>query len=159
MRGANVEQSLKIRELGTQSAKGGRWPANPLFIPRIGFRESAAGWLLSALIALVLIFPDPASADPPREINVSYLEAEQALRVTITHRSVFPNYHYVKKVEIQKNSESPVVKEYSSQPDKSAFTYTYKLTLQKGDRVSVKATCSLYGDKTAEIVIGEPVGK
>ncbi len=155
----NCEQSLKIAKPRAGSAENGRLPVNSAFIPGIGFREWAVGGLLSALIALLLLFPAPASAHPPADIKVSYLEAEQSLQVTITHRSVSPNYHYIKTVKIQKNSEIPMVKEYSSQPDKTAFSYTYKLPLQKGDRVSVKASCSLYGSKTAEMGLGEPAGK
>lgn len=159
MRGVNLEQSLKIREIGTQSAKGGRLPVDPVINSSIGFIKPAAGWLLTGLLTLLLIFPALASATSPSDLKLSYLEAEQALQVTITHRSISPNYHYIQRVEVQKNSERPAVNEYSSQPDKSTFTYTYKLPLRKGDRVSVKASCSLYGSKTAEIVLGEPAGK
>lgn len=158
---ACLKQSLKISETRTKENNGESEHAGNSFNPWVGFREFLAGWLLSGLLALLLIFPSLASATPPSEVQPVYLEQEQAIQVTITHNSFLPNFHYIQKIEIQKNSEKPVLYEYSSQPDKKTFTYTYKFNVppKKGDRVDIKASCSLYGSKSVKLIIGETVGE
>jgi len=151
-----LNSSLKISVTGTNGKSG---QAVNSFNPWIGFREFLAGWLVSGLLALLLIFPALASATPPADIKTSYLDKEQVLQVTITHHSPFPSFHYIKKVEIQKNSEKPVLYEYNNQPDKSTFTYTYKLPLKKGDRVDIKASCSIYGSRAVKFINGESAGE
>jgi len=108
---------------------------------------------------LLLIFPLSASAHSPSDVQLSYLEQEQTLQVTITHNSYLPNSHYVKRVEIRKNSEKPLVQEYTNQPDRTTFVYRYKLPLKEGDRVEVIANCSLYGSRSARLVISGPAAK
>ena len=154
-----LKQSMKISEIGTMGINGKSGQAGNSFNPWVGFREFLAGWLLSGLLALLLIFPALASATSPSAVQPVYQDQEQTLQVTISHYSFLPSFHYIKKVEIQKNSEKPVLYEYSSQPDKSTFTYSYKLPLKKGDRVDVKASCSLYGSRSVKIIIGEKAGE
>ncbi|MEQ8161836.1 MAG: hypothetical protein ABRQ33_11670, partial [Smithellaceae bacterium] len=84
---------------------------------RNGLRKFSAGLILSALLALLLAFPVPASANSPSDVQLTYLDKEQTLQVKITHKSFVPNSHYIAKVEIQKNSEKPLVYEYKSQSD------------------------------------------
>jgi len=114
---------------------------------------------LAGLFALLLICPLPAAAHPPGSVQISYLEKEQALQVTITHNSFMPNSHYIKKVEVKKNAEKPMIHEYTNQPDKTKFAYVYKLPLKEGDRVEVKVSCSLYGSWTGGLVMVGPVAK
>jgi len=156
-----LKQSLKISEISATGTDGKSGQPGNSFNPWIGFREFLAGWLVSGLLALLLIFPALASATPPSAIEPVYLDKEQMLQVTITHNSFSPGFHYIKKVEIQKNSEQPVLYEYSNQPDKSTFTYkyTFKVLPKKGDRVDIKVSCSIYGSRTVKIVIGEVAGE
>jgi hypothetical protein len=124
-----------------------------------GFRSFTAGMWLAGLFALLLICPLSASAHPPSAVQISYLEKEQALQVTISHSSFIPNSHYIKQVEIQKNAEKPIVYEYKSQPDKTKFAYVYALPLKEGDRVEVRVICNLYGSWTGGLVMAGPVAK
>ncbi|MEQ8152543.1 MAG: hypothetical protein ABRQ32_06535 [Smithellaceae bacterium] len=123
---------------------------------RDGLRKFSAGLILSALLALLLAFPVPASANSPSDVQLTYLDKEQTLQVRITHKSFVPNSHYIAKVEIQKNSEKPLVYEYKSQSDKEAFTYTYKLPLNKGDRVDVNVICNLFGSRSSSMIYAGP---
>jgi len=114
---------------------------------------------LAGLLMLLLICPLSAAANPPSAVQISYLEKEQSLQVTITHNSFMPNSHYIKQVEVKKNDEKPLIFEYTSQPDKTKFAYVYKLPLKEGDRVEVKVFCSLYGSWTGGLVMAGPGAK
>ncbi len=124
-----------------------------------GLRKFSAGWVFLVLFALLLISPMPTFANSPSDVQLTYLDKEQTLQVKITHKSFVPNSHYIAKVEIQKNSEKPLVYEYKSQPDKETFTYAYKLPLNKGDRVEVKASCSLFGSRLSSLIYAGPATK
>lgn len=148
-----VKHLRKSREIFGMSKTGGVRIAGERFHPRERLREFPAGWILAGLLAFLLIFPLSASATSPSDVQLAYTEKEQTLQVTIIHNSFLPNSHYIKQVEIQKNSEKPIVYEYKSQPDKVTFTYTYKLPLKESDRVEVKAICNLYGSRSASLIV------
>lgn len=156
MDSALVKHPHKFREM-PRTRKSDRLRGAGTFQP--GCRKVPAGWLLAGILALLLIFPLSASAHSPSDVQLSYLEQEQTLQVTITHNSYLPNSHYVKRVEIRKNSEKPLVQEYTNQPDRTTFVYRYKLPLKEGDRVEVIANCSLYGSRSARLVISGPAAK
>jgi len=154
-----VKHFEKSRKILGMSKTGSVRLAGETFHPWRGLGKFSAGWILSALLALLLISPMSASANSPSDVQLTYLDKEQALQVTITHKSFLPNSHYIAKVEIQKNSETPIVYEYKSQPDKETFTYAYKLPLKKGDRVEVKALCSLFGSRSSTLIYAGPAVK
>jgi len=114
---------------------------------------------LAGLLMLLLICPLSAAANRPSAVQISYLEKEQSLQVTITHNSFMPNSHYIKQVEVKKNDEKPLIFEYTSQPDKTKFAYVYKLPLKEGDRVEVKVVCSLPSSCTGGLVMAGPGAK
>ncbi|MGZ6210680.1 MAG: hypothetical protein ACXWL9_11090 [Syntrophales bacterium] len=77
------------------------------------------------------------------------------LTVTITHPSSFPNYHYIKYVEIKKNGVDVMKNTYKNQPDRETFIYTYKVPAAQYEELEVTATCSMYGDKTVNLTVGK----
>ncbi|MEN6331071.1 MAG: hypothetical protein ABFD57_03675 [Smithella sp.] len=149
----------RSRKILGMSKTGSLGLAGETFHPRGGLQKISAVWLLSALLALLLIFPMSASANSPSDVQLTYLDKEQTLQVTIAHKSFLPTSHYVAKVEIQKNSETPLVYEYKSQSDKETFTYAYKLPLNKGDRVEVKVICNLFGSRSSSLIYAGPTTK
>jgi hypothetical protein len=116
---------------------------------------------LFLLVFMVLCFyPQVSHADAPQDVKLEYNSNAQTLMVTITHKSSFPGFHHIKTVEIKKNSATISTINYETQPGKSPFTYTYKVTAAEGDNLEVTATCSLSGSKTAAITVSStPIQK
>ncbi|SEL98998.1 hypothetical protein SAMN04489760_10226 [Syntrophus gentianae] len=159
MKNAFENPFRKIGELWRKGKTGGARRTGETSPSRDGFRGFLAGIGLTGLFALLLVFPLSASAHPPSDVQLSYLEKEQTLQITISHNSIFPSSHYVKQVEIQKNGEKPTIYEYKSQPDKTKFSYVYKMPLKEGDRVEVRVVCSVYGSRTVSLVLPGPAAK
>lgn len=99
--------------------------------------------------------PEKSYANPPQALTISYDSNSQILTVTITHKSSLTGFHYIKQVDIKKNDSVVSNNAYDSQPDPKTFTYTYKLPAAKDDKLEVTASCSLWGHKTANLVIGQ----
>jgi desulfoferrodoxin (superoxide reductase-like protein) len=112
--------------------------------------------IFSALVFILMIFffhPQVSYANAPQDVKIEYNSSSQTLAVTITHKSPFPSFHHIKTVEIKKNSAVISTVKYDTQPDKSPFTYTYKVEAVHGDKLEVTATCNLSGSKTATITV------
>ncbi len=111
----------------------------------------AAFWLI---VAMAWILPaGMAQAHGPSDLKFNYDAATQTLQVTITHSSPIPTSHYIKRVEIRKGGALLVAQDYKSQPDAPAFSYSYKVQAAPGDVLEVKATCNLWGSKTAKFTV------
>ena len=104
-------------------------------------------------------YPQVSYADAPQDVKLEYDSSAQTLAVTITHKSSFPGFHHIKTVEIKKNAAVISTTNYDTQPDKSPFTYTYKVAAAAGDKLEVTATCNLSGSKTATITVSRSRNK
>jgi hypothetical protein len=94
------------------------------------------------------------AAHPPSNIELTYTIENNVLDATIYHQVSNPNDHYIYKVEIWKNDELIITENYNNQPDNSVFTYSYIIdSSQGGDVLELKATCSITGSYTEEIII------
>ena len=98
-----------------------------------------------------------SEAHPPSEMDLSYDLENQTLTVTVTHVTIEPQSHRVYLVEVEKNGELYLDREYDEQPD-NTFTDTYNVEAQVGDVLTVTAYCSLYGSVTKSLSVsgGEP---
>ena len=114
---------------------------------------TSIGVLVFGLLALLTFFPMVANAHPPASVELTYNAEKQILEVKITHASSNLDKHYVKKVVIKKNGEAVGGSDYTNQPEKELFIYTYTLVVAPGDLLEVKATCSVFGSKIAEFKI------
>jgi desulfoferrodoxin (superoxide reductase-like protein) len=94
-------------------------------------------------------------ATSPQDVKLEYDASTQMLTVTITHPSSFPNYHYIKYVEIKKNGVDVMKNTYKNPPDQATFTYTYKVPATEYEELEVTATCSMYGYKTVNLTVGK----
>lgn len=118
--------------------------------------------LISKLIFVMLFFaltifcfyPLTSYADAPQDLKIQYDSGTQTLTVTITHKSSF-GIHYIKNVEIKRNSGIISKNNYDSQPKEVPFTYTYKVEASEGDMLEVTATCSLSGSKTETLRVSK----
>lgn len=108
--------------------------------------------LLAAIFCLAII-PMSAMAHPPGSVKLSYNLSAQTLTVTIVHNTSSPNSHYINKVTIKKNGNPAESYTYQNQSDPSEFSYTYKLSAKMGDTIEVTASCSVYGKKTAKLIL------
>lgn len=96
-----------------------------------------------------------ALAHPPSDVTVSYSEKTGDLNVAITHQVDNPATHYVKRVTVWEGTTVLVNQTYTSQPDKSAFTYVYNIPQLKGSvgEVTVDAECSLVGSRSGTLYL------
>ena len=114
-------------------------------------RGDAAVACVLMTILLPALFPASGGANPPQDVVLSYNQAQHTLEVRITHASKDPAAHYVKKVEIKKADKTIAMTEYQSQPGQATFAYVYPVEIGAGDVIEVKATCSIFGSKTAKL--------
>jgi len=107
------------------------------------------------LFACCLIHPAASLANAPQDVKLDYDAKSQMLNVTITHKSPFPNFHYIKKVEITKNGNIQSTKQYKNQPDQATFTYSYNIPAAAGETLEATASCSLFGSRTVNLTVGK----
>jgi hypothetical protein len=103
--------------------------------------------------AVCFMYPQTSLANAPKDVTLSYDSQSQMLTVTITHKSPFPKFHYIKIVEIKNNGNIVSTNTYKNQPDQATFTYSYKLPAKAGETLEVKVSCSLYGSKTVNLTL------
>jgi glucose/arabinose dehydrogenase len=97
----------------------------------------------------------PAAAHPPSQVILAYDSQNQSLKVTTTHQVSDPTSHYVFRIEVLKNGEKVLTRDYTSQPTSSTFSYDYPLNASKGDILKVTAYCVIAGSRSSEITVGE----
>lgn len=112
--------------------------------------KASARYLFLTLFALVLL-PGSLWADPPASVKLAY--ADHKLQVEIQHPTMMPTKHYVGKVEIMLDGKLVSATSYSSQPAQQPFVYTYPLQAEPGARIMVRATCNMFGSKSATITV------
>lgn len=117
-------------------------------------RTSAVStFIFGTLLLILCIYPQTSYADAPQDVKLRYDFAAQTLTVTISHKASFPGMHHIKSVEIKKNAAVISTANYDTQSAESPFTYTYKVAAAEGDKLEVKATCNLSGNKVATITV------
>ncbi len=110
---------------------------------------------IKAFAPLLLLFmlALPVTAHPPAQVSLAYDSQNQSLKVTTTHQVSDPTSHYIFRIEILKNGEQVITKEYTSQPTLSTFSYDYPLNATKGDVLKATAYCIIAGSRSAEITV------
>jgi desulfoferrodoxin (superoxide reductase-like protein) len=114
-----------------------------------------AKFIFSLLLLSLTIFcfsQQISYANAPQDVKLEYNASTQNLAVTITHNSSSSGFHYIKYVEIKKNSGVLSTEKYDSQ-SAGTFTYNYKVPAIAGDKLEVTATCNLFGSKTTTITV------
>jgi len=107
------------------------------------------------VFAVCFMYPQASLAHAPQDVKLVYDSQSQMLTVTITHKSPFPNYHYIKNVEIKKNGSVIATNNYKNQPDQDTFAYSYKVPAAAGETLEATANCSLFGSRTANLTVGK----
>jgi desulfoferrodoxin (superoxide reductase-like protein) len=108
----------------------------------------------TVLFAAGFLLPSAVLADAPRSIELKYDMQAQKLMVKITHPSTFTSFHYIQHVLITRNNEPVENWDYTSQPAKTSFTYTYKIRAAENDLLEATATCNVQGRKSVVLTVG-----
>ncbi len=102
-----------------------------------------------ALIGVLLIGTTglcfQTQATSPRYIKMEYQATSHTLKVTVLHFSPVTKIHYVYHIEIDKNGVVYQSHLYQKQPKILVLTYTYNVTANPGDVLTVSAYCILWG--------------
>ncbi len=80
--------------------------------------------IVTLLVVLTLLCGS-AAAHSPGDVEVKYNELTGELAVTITHQVENPATHYVKQVTVWQGTTVLADTSYTSQPDRSSFTYNF----------------------------------
>lgn len=116
-------------------------------------KSAALTLLCFVILAACLYSPQFALADPPKDVALSYDKQTQTLTVTITHKSAFTGWHYIKQVIVKKNQETVETKNFSSQKEKESFSYAFEVPATENDVLEVTVACNLQGSKTATLKV------
>ncbi len=110
--------------------------------------------IVLSLISLAVL-SGCALAHPPSDVAVTYDQNNGDLIVTINHPVDDPTTHYVKQVTVTQGDTVLVDTYYSSQPDRSSFSYHYNLPQLKGGsgEIGVNAQCILFGSRSATFML------
>lgn len=107
------------------------------------------------LIIVLTTLSGYALAHTPAGVDVSYDENSGDLVVAITHQVDDPATHFVNHVTVQQGTTVLIDTPYTSQPDKSSFTYRYNLPQLKGSTgvVRVDVGCNIIGSRSGTLVL------
>lgn len=111
--------------------------------------------LILALVSLAVL-SGGALAHPPSDVTMTYDQNTGDLIVTIPHQVDDPKTHYVKQVTVKQGDTVLIDKSYTSQPDRSSFTYRYNLPQLKASsgEIRVDAQCNLFGSRSGTLPLG-----
>ncbi len=105
-------------------------------------------------ILFIFFWLSPALANKP-SIDLDFKINTKKLSVTISHSSSDPQKHFIESVVITINNSPAKIHRYTNQPSSSLFIYTYTLDAKTGDKISVEASCSYFGKKAKEFMVGQ----
>lgn len=110
--------------------------------------------IVTLLVGLTLLCGS-AAAHSPGDVGVKYNELTGELAVTITHQVENPSTHYVKQVTVRQGTTVLTDTSYTSQPDRSSFTYNFSLPQLKGStgEITVDARCSQFGSRSGTLML------
>ena len=111
-------------------------------------------WSIFTLLAVTFL-TSPGMAHPPQDIQLSYDSATGTLTATVTHVVDNPLEHYIRQTVIEKGGKEINMTEYSSQPDKSQFSYLYAVAALPSEEITLTAVCNRYGSLVKKITIGQ----
>jgi len=94
-------------------------------------------------------------AHSPGPMTLEYNMDTDILTVTVTHVTADVNSHYVYEIVVLKNSIQVDIESYTSQSDSSQVIETFAIAAEDGDVLSVTAKCSVAGQVTEEITVGD----
>ena len=101
--------------------------------------------VVSILLIGITMLTFSGTATSPRYIGLKYDAKTHTLNVKVLHLSPAPKIHFVYRIEIAINGEVIQSHIYTSQPKIIISSYTYNITVNPGDTLTVSAYCVLWG--------------
>ena len=110
------------------------------------------------IFLLFYLYVLPAFAHAPSVIDAEYDLENNKLEITVKHTTHNRGKHYIKRLSIQKNTETPIIRFFHKQSRSDKHTYNLDMDLKYGDKITVDARCKKGGSKQAspELNIPEP---
>ena len=105
---------------------------------------------------MLLVFGTAAMAHPPQKLEANFNMETHMLTVNFTHTVGGENAnHYIDKISVMVNGNEVITQIPGKQlKNNEAFSY-YMPGLSSGDEVKIMAYCSISGDRSAQLTIGE----
>lgn len=109
--------------------------------------------ILPALLLGLVISIGVARATPPDSIGLSF-DSTSTLAVYVHHPVKNVTAHYIKEIVVQLNGAPIITQEFKTQTDLDWQVVSYTvIDARPGDKISVTATCVLYGQLTQTLTI------
>lgn len=101
-----------------------------------------------------------AVAHAPSDVEVNFNELTGDLAVTITHQVDNPTTHYVKQITVRQGTTVHTSTSYTSQPDRSSFTYNFNLPKLKEaiGEITVDTQCNQFGSRSGTLMLTRTQG-
>jgi len=105
--------------------------------------------IFSGFILSLILIASIAQATPPDSIKIN-LDSSSTLSIMVFHPvKKNPSEHYIKEVLVKLNGAEIIKQDFQSQTDTKRQDVEYTLIDAKpGDKITVTAYCSLYGEMT-----------
>jgi hypothetical protein len=108
----------------------------------------------AAVAVLVLLAAGTLLATPPDSIRLSYSDSSSKLTIVVHHPTRYAASHYVAMVTVKLNDSPVTVQRFNSQTnDQEQDTQCVVPKAKPGDRLTVTAVCSLFGERTETLVL------
>jgi hypothetical protein len=112
---------------------------------------------IAALLVLVFGFSFTVLAHPPTDIIITYDLQKSAVFVDIMHGSKDILKHFIVQITVLLNDKEMIKQKAITQTSNEKQTVMYVIPgLKPGDKISVNADCSIFGDLTKEVVVKAP---
>jgi MinD superfamily P-loop ATPase len=91
-------------------------------------------------------------ATPPRNIEAAFDSSGQILKITVDHEVDNIPGHYIMTIAVKVNKNMMINQSFASQTNDKEQNAIYMIIDTKpGDKVTISATCSIYGSKSVTI--------
>lgn len=101
---------------------------------------------------LLFAFPGAVCAHAPSAVEVS--AAGTKVEVTVRHGVGNPKTHYIRQIRVVTGGAEIATRDFTSQTDHNTQVATLEVpSLQKGDTVTIEATCSQTGKLSKEATV------
>ncbi len=106
------------------------------------------------VFSIILFFSFPGFSHLPGDINLKYDKSMSELNINIHHPVYDAKTHYIKSVSVYKNGKQVIGDYFEAQQNKSGQDLRYIIKdCQKGDEITVKADCNVYGTGMKTIIV------